>query len=105
MANVRNGNTFFIDTQYSVSTDELAKKGIRLVYLFVSSSSATNQLTLADSLSAATKINVQNINNQGNAGNSVLYDFNNNPMLFPNGIRPTKLQNCNATCVVIDPTG
>jgi hypothetical protein len=105
LSNVRNGNTFFIDTQYSASSDELVIAGVRVPYIIVSSSATTNQVILSDSVTGINKIKFQNIDNTGNAGDTRVFDFSENPILFPNGIRPTTLTKCVVTCVIINPTG
>lgn len=105
MGNIRNGNTFYIDTQYSAASDELLIQGVRVPYVIVSASSSANQVILVDSVTGAKKLNLQNMNSSANLGDSRIFDFKANPLLFPNGIRPLTLSNCIVTCVIIDPRG
>jgi hypothetical protein len=105
LANIRNGNTFYIDTQYSGASDALAIQGVRVPYIQISSSAAVNNAILADLTTGNIKVNFQNINNTGGAGDTRLFDFSSNPILFPNGIKPVVLTNCSLTLFIINPTG
>lgn len=105
MANIRNGNTFYMDTQFSTAADELAIKGVRVPYILVAASSASNTLLLADSVTGARKLDIVNLDNAGGIGDTRLFDFREYPMLFPNGIRPVTLVNVTVTCIIIDPRG
>lgn len=102
--NIRNGNTFYIDTQFSSTGDgtELIAKSVRVPYILVAASSAANTLILSDAVTGSKKLDIINLDNAGALGDTRLFDFREYPMLFPNGIRPTTVFNCTVTCIIID---
>jgi hypothetical protein len=81
MANVRSGNTYYIDTA-SVS---LSEKNIAVVAAVVSGSGGAAILTLGDDVSGASYPN--KITLQAPSGESAYFDFSQAPLLFSNGIR------------------
>lgn len=101
MANVRNSNTFYIDTAYSSANDELPVKGIKVYYIIYTTSNATNQLVLADSVTGITKVSIKN----ATSGTSSIFRFDELPMVFPNGIRPITVTACTATLMVDEVRG
>lgn len=95
MANTRNTNTFYIDTQYSVATDELKIPNLKVPYIIVTASTAPGTLVLTDS-AGATKIKIAT----ATANETKIVDLRRNPIVFPTGIRATTLTNCVATLII-----
>lgn len=94
MANVRNGNTYYIDSA-SVSLNE---PSIRVRSVLLTATNATNTLVLGDDNSTAsypTKLALV-----GTSGVSLLFDYSSNPIYFPNGIRVTTVTACTATLIL-----
>lgn len=96
MANVRNANTFHIDTQYSTGTDELAVKNIKVTDVIVTATAAGGRVVLADSVTGAVKLDLRVVTDE----ESKHFRFHESPILFPNGIKPTVLTNALVTCVI-----
>ena len=95
MANVRNSNTFYIDTQYSAASDELAIKNIKVVYAIVTATAGNGRVVLGDS-SVATKIDLR----EATSGATAYFDFSDKPLVFSTSIRPTTLTNAVVTLVI-----
>lgn len=100
MANIRSSNTFFIDTAASDSgastTGNLALKNVRLLYLVVNATGASPALTLRDVTTSAVKFTLT----PANGPTTYYFDFSRKPAVFPNGINPHAVTNCNATLVI-----
>jgi len=100
MANVRNANTFFIDTQAgsSAATDSnnLVEKNIRVTHVIGAATGANGQVVLKDVTTDDTKIDFR----LANSGSQGVADFSDNPIVFPNGIAPTTINNITLTCIV-----
>jgi len=97
MANVRNSNTYFIDTA-SVSLDE---RGVRVLGIVITGDGAVGELLLADNDSGASypvKLDLRAPNNQ-----SVYLDFIECPIFFPNGIRVITATTVLATLIIKSP--
>ena len=88
MANTRSGNTFYIDTQYAVSGDELAITGIKVTHVTLTATAANSVIRLDDS-SLFRKIDCR----VATSGDSKIFDFSDNPLMFTASIRPTVLTN------------
>lgn len=93
MANVRNGNTYYIDTQYS-SSEELAVKGLRVTDIIVTTTGTTASVILQDSSTANIKFRAD----EATSGVTTHFPLK-SPIVFPNGIRPSTLTNCVVTVV------
>jgi hypothetical protein len=93
MANVRSSNTFYIDTAYSSSTDELVQKNLKLLSVSVTATSANAVVVLTDSGTKKLDLRV------ATSGVTTLFDYSECPILFANSIRPTTLTNAVVTCV------
>ncbi len=93
MANVRNGNTYYID-----ATTELAVPGIKVAYVIVTATSANAILNLQDVTTAVNKINLR----VATSGETQVFDFSECPLYFPNGVIPSTVTNCNATLVLTE---
>jgi len=97
MANVRNGNTFFIDTASGSGGAKLAELNVLVLGVTVSPSGGAATLTLADAQSPAV-VKLTLTVPSGVAAQ--YYDFSENPILFPNGIDPTAATTVQATAIV-----
>lgn len=105
MANVRNANTFYVDSAAADTdpgtTGNLAVKNIRLVALTISATGGNSDLILKDVTTGATKLDVREATN----GETDYYDFSNAPIVFPNGIAPTTVSNVVATLIIQETRG
>lgn len=93
MANARNGNTYYIDTQFA-TTEELAVRNLKLVYVVLTVTGAGGRVVLSDS-SLATKLDLRIATDE----QSEMFDFSENPIVFSTSIRPTTLTTAIVTCV------
>jgi hypothetical protein len=100
MANTRNANTFYIDTQYSVAADELAVKNLKVSDVIITATAANGRIVLTDS-SGGTKVDLRVVT----SGETQHFEFHESPLLFPNSIRPTTLSNAIVTCVIQESRG
>ena len=94
MANTRNGNTYYIDTQYATN-EELAVRNLQAAYVIVTATAANAVLVLADS-SVGTKLDLR----VATSGETKCFDFSDVPVTFSTSIRPTTLTNALATVVL-----
>lgn len=90
MANVRNANTYYIDTNATTLTE----KNIRVTHVTVTASGGAGRLVLSDISTAAPKVDLR----VETDGHTEVFDFSDNPIVFPNGINPGTVTNCVATC-------
>jgi hypothetical protein len=106
MANVRNGNTFYIDAASSGGTAAsfITKKNIKVTGVVFYAEAAGDAIVLADvavagGAAGSTKLKVSG----GVAGETVALDLSNSPIVFPNGIWVVSLDtSCTATLVTSD---
>lgn len=105
MANIRNGNTFFIDTAASSEAtsdvSNLVVQNIRIKAIILVATSANAILTLEDVSTGNTKIEVR----VAASGDSKYIDLTRNPIVFPNGISPATVTNARATVIVEESRG
>lgn len=102
MANVLNGNTWFVDTQYTSEADDLVRKQLLVVYVTVTATGANGRIVLGDSgPNPATKFDLR----VAAAGTTEIFRLDLKPALFPNGIRAITLSNAVATIVIQNPGG
>lgn len=95
--NLLNGNSFYIDTVYSTSDHDLARKSTLVAYVTITATSANAILVLGDiQASAQNKLELR----VAAAGTTEQFSFEQTPVLFPNGIRVLTLTNCTATCII-----
>ena len=93
MANVRTGNTFYIDTQF-VTDEELVVSNLVITDIVVSATGNNAVLTLGDSVSGNIILNLLELTN------GVTHHFMfNTAIRFPNGIRPITLTNATASVI------
>ena len=102
MANVLNGNTWFVDTQYTSEADDLVRKQLLVVYITVTATAANGRIVVGDSGSnPAPKFDLR----VAVANTTEIFRFEAKPSLFPNGIRVLTLSNAVATVVIQNPGG
>lgn len=95
MANIRLGNTFYIDTQYTVAADELAVPDILVKSIVVTSTSTGATVTLSDSDKG-----IKGTFSIPTDDTTIVIDLSQNPWRFSTSIRPTVLTNCVVTVTV-----
>lgn len=93
MANVRNANTYYIDT-----TTAIEVPGLKVAYVIVTATAASAILNLQDVTTTANKANLR----VATSGATEVFDFSECPLFFPNGIIPSVVTNCVATCVLTE---
>jgi hypothetical protein len=91
VANLRVSNSYYIDT-----TGTVASKGLRLLYVILSATSANAILTLKDSGVAGTLFDLR----VATSGESRVFDFSRNPPAFPNGMEISAITNGHATAII-----
>lgn len=98
MANIRNGNTFYIDTQSSSDADNLIEKQLLVVYILVTATASNGRIVLADTANgtAQNKVDLR----VPVAHTTVQFSFETNPLLFPNGLKPEVLSNAVVTVCI-----
>ena len=103
MANTLNGNTFYVDSAFSTSADDLARSQALVAYVTVTSTSANGRIVLGDvgANSSQLKLDLR----VEVSGHSEIFRFAENPILFPNGIRVISLTNAIATVIIKNPGG
>lgn len=105
MANVRNSNTFYVNTVASnaLSTDaaNLPILNIRVTHIVVSANGAGAIVQLGD----VTTGNLKFDGRVATDGESVEFSFEANPLVFPNGIYVATCTNAIATCVIRETAG
>ena len=99
MANIRNGNTFFMDTvaadEVPATTGNLNAPSVRVKGLIVSGVGGNADLDLHDCTTDAHKLHVY-----ASSGTTVALDFSNSPIIFPNGIHVSTCTNTEATVII-----
>lgn len=100
MANILNGNTYYVDTVSSSVATALAADDVSLLGIIYHTDSANQHLVLNDingqSAAGSLKIQVGNLS----AHETVYLDFSNNPIRFPKGIWISTLDSGVATLIV-----
>lgn len=99
MANLRLGNTYYIDTQYSTN-EELARKNILVKGVVLTTSAAGGQLVLSDA-GLGVKLSLKAAADE----DTVHFDFSSTPVIFSTSIRPTTLSNAVATVIFAESGG
>jgi len=80
MANIRNNNTYYVDSTGTLATNV---KNAKIVYILFTTAAAGDELTLRDTDgSGALKLTIKH----QTADNTHLFDFSANPLVFPNAI-------------------
>jgi hypothetical protein len=94
MANVRSGNTYYIDTA-SVS---LEIPGVQVLGVILTGAGGAAELELADNVSGASY--PKKLNAQAASGATIHLDLANSPIVFPNGIRVVTATATKATLIL-----
>lgn len=92
MANVRNANTYHIDGTAST----LAVLNIKVSHVIVTATAASAILQLQD----VTTGNIKGNFRVATSGETRVFEFADNPIVFPNGINPATVTNCVATLII-----
>lgn len=105
MANVRNANTFYINTaaadENPGTAGNLAVENIRVTYLILAGTGDNPNVVLRDVKTGAIKFNIS-----GGLGTGVAqFDFSRKPVVFPNGINPHTITDVNVTVVIEESRG
>jgi hypothetical protein len=90
MANVRNGNTVYVD-----STGDLTTTATRVYYIIMSATGGGAILVLQDAGANVNKMRLSHPNDK----ETHVFDFTARPLYFPGGVAVSTLTNCNATIV------
>lgn len=99
MANILNGNTFYIDT---AGSEDLVRKQALVAYIVVTATGANARIVLNDvGTNPVVKLDLR----VATAGTTEIFRFEEKPLLFPNGIRVSTLTNAVATLVISNPGG
>jgi len=93
MANLLNGNTFYIDS----TSPDLERKQALVVYIALTATASNAIMVLSDVGAAPQKKLELRV---AGAGTTQLFRFTDSPVLFPNGISVTTLTNAVATLVI-----
>jgi hypothetical protein len=110
VANVRSGNTFYVDAASAGGTAAsfIAQKGVRVRAIVFTSSAAGDTLTLADldassgNSAGSPKLTIRNIS----ATDSKVVTFNNDTVLtFTNGIWVSSISASCTACLVLEAAG
>lgn len=97
MANVLNGNTWYVDTVHSTDADDVVRKQALVAYIIVTATGANGRIVLGDSANnPANKLDLR----VPVSGTSQIFRFGERPLMFPNGIRCLLISNAVATIVI-----
>lgn len=92
MANIRNSNTAYIDTAAALT--DIEKRNIKITGILVTpDGGGVAQLVLQDKTTTANKVDIR----MQSTDRSELYNYTENPLVFPNGIVAATVTNCVAT--------
>ncbi len=97
MANVRNGNTFFVNQQHISDGDALDVKNIKATAIFITATAANGICELVDN--TANEVKKLDLRVEI-SGRTEFFDLALTPVVFPNGIRVKTLTNAIATILV-----
>lgn len=96
MANIQNGNSFYIDTAHVTDADDLTRKNVLVAYVVVTATAANGRIVLGDAgTDPQTKLDLR----VAALGTSQLFRYDAAPIIFPNGIRVMTVSNAVATVV------
>jgi hypothetical protein len=91
MANVKNGNTLFVDSTGAVSSTKTL-----VHYVIVTATSANAVVVFSDATTLQKKADIRVVA----AGETQRFDFSANPIHFPNGVHATTVTSAAVTLVV-----
>lgn len=83
MANTRNGNTWHVDSAGTLTTD----KNVKVSHILFTSSGAGDSIVITDASGGNDKITLK----QATANDTKQFEFEQSPLVFPNGIHITSL--------------
>ena len=96
MANVQNGNSFYIDTAHVTDGDDLTRKNVLVAYVTVTATAANGRIVLGDAGNdPQTKLDLRVVT----SGASQVFRYDQAILIFPNGIRVMTLTNAVATVI------
>ena len=99
MANVRNSNTFYIDTAAAnvtaATAGNLALRNVKVLYIMIAPTGSTADFVVKDVTTGALKFSVDLATQE-----TKVLDFSRRPIVFPNGISPSTVTNCRVTMVI-----
>jgi len=98
MANLRNANTFYIDTAFGSGGTTLAGKNIQVLGVMLYPTAAGSVCRLDEVTTGAAKIFISSPNQY----DARYFDFSNSPIVFPGGILPAVATNCAVVCIIRD---
>lgn len=99
MANVKSGNTWYIDSTGSlVLTSVTTATAINLIYLVLTPTAANGRIVLEDDLTGSVKLDFRT----GSELVTEVLDLSTYPITFSNGINVATLTNAVATLVIKD---
>lgn len=91
MANVKNGNTIYVD-----ATGDVVNIPTKVYGVLLTATSANAHLKLSDTAASVAKLDVR----VSGSHDSHYIDFSDNPLFFPNGVEVTTITNGVATLVL-----
>jgi hypothetical protein len=101
LANVLNGNTWYVDTAHASASDDLALKDVRVSYVVVTATGANAVVVLGDPDTNDTKLDLR----VATSGSCEVFEFDSLPIRFPNGVKVKTLTNAVATLVGVQSKG
>ena len=90
MANVRSGNSFYVD-----STGVLSSLGVKVFYIVLTANGGSPTIELSDTASGSKKIVLKLHSGQA----SEVFDFSRNPLFFGGGMEVTSINHAVVTIV------
>lgn len=96
MANVRSGNTFYIDTQHSVAADGITQAGLKLRKILVTATAAPGRIVLQDITTGITKFDLR----VSAANTTQEFIFDDMSITFPTGLKASTLSQAVATLII-----
>ena len=97
MANIRNGNTWYVDATGSLGDD----RDVLVAYITVTATASFGRVVLADQVTGSLKMDLRVATN----GDTQLFDFSSKPIRFPNSISVATLTNAIVTLVITNQGG
>lgn len=96
MANIQNGNSFYIDTVHVTDGDDLTRKNVLVAYVTVTATAANGRVVLGDAgTDPQTKLDLRVVTSEVTEH----FRYDSAPIIFPNGIRVMTLTSAVATVV------
>ncbi len=90
MANVRSGNSHYVD-----ATGVLASGNVKVIGVVVTATNTNAVVAIADSAGTTAKLNLR----VATSGTTEFFNFADTPILFPNGVNVTTLTNAIVTVI------